>query len=100
MPVKLYMHIHSYAHVIGSHTHLHTLSLTHTHIYITMYTVTEQATTPAQEEAILEERSARLDYHMDTKHMDANKAKQAERLGMGGLRARYVRQGSEYWGAC
>ena len=69
-------------------------------MYIMMYTVTEQATTPAQEEAILEERSARLDYHMDTKHMDANKAKQAERLGMGGLRARYVRQGSEYWGAC
>ena len=63
----------------------HTIGDTHTH------TVTEQATTPAQEEAILEERSARLDYHMDTRHMDPKKAKQAERLGMGGLRARYVK---------
>ena len=59
------------------HTHTHTHSITE-----------QAATTPAQEEAILEERSARLDYHMDTKHMDPKKAKQAERLGMGGLRAR------------
>ena len=62
---------------------MYTHTLTHTR------SITEQAaTTPAQEEAILEERSARLDYHMDTKHMDPKKAKQAERLGMGGLRAR------------
>lgn len=55
-----------------------------------MYTHTEQASTPGREEAVLEERSARLDYHMDTSRMDPKKAKQAERLGMGGFRARYI----------
>ena len=75
----MYMYIHTHTHSSLTHTHTHTLPL-----------ITEQATTLAQEEAILEERSARLDYHMDTKHMDPKKAKQAERLGMGGLRARYI----------
>ncbi len=38
-----------------------------------------------------EERSARLEYRMDTRSMDPQKAKQAERLGMGvASRARYV----------
>ena len=74
-----------YVHVYTLYVHVCTL-------YVHVYTQipTEKASTPAQEEAILEERSARLDYHMDTKHMDPKKAKQAERLGMGGFRVRYI----------
>lgn len=42
-------------------------------------------------EPIVEERSSRLEYNIDTKHMNPAKAQQAERLGMGvGSRFRYA----------
>ena len=41
-------------------------------------------------EPIVEERSARLEYRLDTRKMDPQKAKQAERLGMGVASRRYL----------
>ena len=41
-------------------------------------------------EPIVEERSARLEYRLDTRKMDPQKAKQAERLGMGVATRRYL----------
>lgn len=37
-----------------------------------------------------EQKSSRLEYTVDTRHMDPAKAKQAERLGMGGMGSRAV----------